>query len=365
MLRCELNGRLGSFELDATFTSGPGITVLFGRSGAGKTSIVNMIAGLSKPSRGRVELDGRVLLDTERNINLPAHKRHIGYVFQEHRLFPHLNVRQNLVYSHWFRRASNDKSSVTQITSLLGLGHLLDRSTSALSGGERQRVALGRALLSRPSLLLMDEPLASLDAHHKAEILPYIERLRDEAGIPIVYVSHSLEEVSRLATTLVLLSNGRVVASGSPGELLSRLDLRPHTGRFEAGSLITTRVARHLAEFELTELSFEGGMLRLPRIDQPLGSPVRIHIRARDVALALKPPENISIQNVLEASIADMSNEQGAFTEVQLNLGPHQLLTRITRKSALDLKLHPGKRVYALVKSIALDRRGLDSGTRH
>jgi molybdate transport system ATP-binding protein len=205
ILEVDIEHRLGAFELDIHFRSGRGLTALFGRSGAGKTSIVNVIAGLVRPERGRIVVDGSALIDTERGIRVRAHRRRVGYVFQEDRLFPHLTVRQNLLFGRWFAIGTTPVARLDDVVDLLGIGALLDRRPARLSGGEKQRVAIGRALLASPRLLLMDEPLASLDASRKDEILPYIERLRDQAGVPIVYVSYSVAEVTRLASTIVLI----------------------------------------------------------------------------------------------------------------------------------------------------------------
>src|SRR5229473_206763 len=219
--------RLGAFALDVRFTSAGRLTAFFGQSGAGKTSLVNIIGGLIRPDRGRIAVDGTTLVDTASGIFVPTHRRRVGYVFQEGRLFPHLTVRQNLMFGRWFRPPLERKVQLETVLDLLGIGHLLQRRPGALSGGEKQRVAIGRALLASPRLLLMDEPLASLDDARKNEILPYIERLRDDSRIPIVYVSHSLAEVARLATTLVLVADGRVPAAGPVFDIMSRLDLQP------------------------------------------------------------------------------------------------------------------------------------------
>lgn len=224
MLHIDVACRLSDFTLEARFTADAGITILFGPSGAGKSSIVNMIAGLLKPERGRIVVNGRVLFDGEAGIDLPAHRRRIGYVFQEGRLFPHLSVRQNLLFGRWFSPRGERYMDIRQVVEMLGIEGLLDRRPRDLSGGEKQRVAIGRALLASPRVLLMDEPLASLDPGRKGEILPFIERLRRTADIPIVYVSHSVEEVRRLADTLVLLAGGRVIAAGSAADLIGRLD---------------------------------------------------------------------------------------------------------------------------------------------
>src|SRR5271163_1709361 len=231
MLEVDIEHRLGAFALDIHFASGRGLTVLFGRSGAGKTSVVNAIAGLIRPQRGHIAVDGAVLLDTERGVFIPAHRRRIGYVFQEGRLFPHLTVRQNLLFGRWF--APRDAAArFNDVVELLGIGPLLARRPGRLSGGEKQRVAIGRALLANPRLLLMDEPLASLDAARKDEILPYLERLRDGAMVPIVYVSHAAAEVARLATTIVLIADGSVRAVGPVAEVMGQAGLYPLAGGF-------------------------------------------------------------------------------------------------------------------------------------
>ncbi|MBX6322031.1 MAG: molybdenum ABC transporter ATP-binding protein [Rhodospirillaceae bacterium] len=351
--------RLGAFTLDAAFESAGGLTALFGRSGSGKTTIVNIIGGLLRPERGRVVVDGRVLFDSEAGIHLPAHRRRLGYVFQEDRLFPHLTVRQNLLYGRWFTPRRERYGRLDQVVSLLGLEGLLHRQPGALSGGEKQRVAIGRALLAGPRLLLMDEPLASLDAARKAEILPFIERLRDELKIPIIYVSHSIDEIARLATTVVVVSDGRVAATGAIGNILSRLDLRPLTGRFEAGALLEGRLVRHDERFDLSILEHPAGELRVPRLAAAPGALVRMRVRARDVALALERPSGLSIRNVLRGRVAEIAPAGGPQTEVRLDLAGTPLLSRVTREAIAELGLEPGREVYALIKSIAFDRRSL------
>ncbi|MFT4162075.1 molybdenum ABC transporter ATP-binding protein, partial [Shinella sp.] len=230
----EARHRLGDFTLDAAFTSDGGVTALFGRSGSGKTSLIRIIAGLTRPAEGVVRLGDDVLVDTARGIFVPPHRRRFGYVFQEARLFPHLTVRQNLNYGRWFSPKGTRPESPDRIVGLLGIGDLLDRQPANLSGGEKQRVAIGRALLAAPRLLLMDEPLAALDEERKAEILPYLERLRDEAGVPIVYVSHSVAEVARLADRVVLMVDGRVEAVGPASDVLGGPRLASAADRREA-----------------------------------------------------------------------------------------------------------------------------------
>ena len=362
-LEIDIAHRLGGFALDARFVAGSGLVALFGRSGAGKTSIVNVIAGLVRPDRGRVTLDGVTLLDTERGISVPRHRRRLGYVFQEGRLFPHLTVRQNLVYGRWFvaaaERGDGFAEDLAAVAELLGLGALLDRWPARLSGGEKQRVAIGRALLAKPRALLMDEPLASLDEARKAEILPYIERLRDQSRIPIVYVSHSLAEVARLASTIVLLSEGKVAASGPTAEIMQRLDLFPLTGRAEAGAVIEARVERHDERFGLTELSSRAGLWKLPRLDAAVGTRLRLRVRARDVMLATSEPRDLSALNVLPGVVADIGRSAGAIADIRLDCNGDGLIARLTRYSVERLGLTAGTPVFVLVKSVALDRRSL------
>jgi len=359
MLEVDINHRLGAFELDVHFRSGRGLTALFGRSGAGKTSVVNVIAGLIRPERGRIVVDGSVLIDTEHHIRAPTHRRRVGYVFQEDRLFPHLTVRQNLLFGRWFAPGSGPAARLDDVVDLLGIGSLLDRRPSRLSGGEKQRVAIGRALLASPRLLLMDEPLASLDAERKDEILPYIERLRDQAGVPIVYVSHAIAEVTRLASTIVLVSDGRVRTAGRVQDVMGRAELYPMAGRFEAGAVLAARVAAHDARWGLTELAGAFGKLTVPGLHAPVGTALRVRIRARDVILAATPPSEISALNVLAGRVEALVPIEEAALEVQLRLGEERLLARVTRRSGATLGLAPGREVFAVIKTIAIERRNL------
>ena len=375
MLSVRVAHRLGDFSLDATFDSEAGLTALFGRSGAGKTSLVNAIAGLIRPTHGRIVLDNTVLTDTDSRVFVPARRRRIGYVFQEGRLFPHLTVRQNLLYGRWFAREKGRAGEVEHVVDLLGIGDLLARRPANLSGGEKQRVAIGRALLAQPRLLIMDEPLASLDEARKAEILPYIERLRDETLIPIVYVSHQVAEVARLATTLVILSEGRVAAAGPTAAIMGRIDLFPLTGRAEAGAILATRVAEHDLRFGLTTLRAAAGDLRVPYTDLRLGAPLRVRIRARDVMIALEPPHGLSALNVLPGTVVEMGNADGPIVQIRLDCAGEALVARLTRRSVETLGLEPGRPVYAVIKSIAFDHHaiagsppaapGADAETRH
>jgi molybdate transport system ATP-binding protein len=359
MLSIDVQHRLGDFLLDTRFETGHGLIALFGRSGSGKTSLVNIIAGLIRPEQGSVAVDGVSLVDTARGVFVPRHKRRLGYVFQEGRLFPHMTVRQNLLYGRWFTPPSEKRDDFERVIDLLGIGSLLERRPGRLSGGEKQRVAIGRALLANPHLLLMDEPLASLDEARKAEILPYIERLRDESRVPIVYVSHSIAEVARLATTVVLLSEGKVAAVGPTAEVMHRLDLLPLTGQAEAGAIVEATVERHDEAFELTELRSRAGLWRLPRLDAPPGTRLRLHVHARDVMLAKSAPVDLSALNVLPGVVADIRATEAPTVEIRLDCNGDTLLASLTRYSVERMGLAPGSSVHALVKSVALDRRGL------
>jgi molybdate transport system ATP-binding protein len=355
-LEVDVAGRVGSFAIDVRFASDGGVTALFGHSGAGKTTVINMIGGLVRPRRGRIVVDGRVLFDGERRIDLPPHRRRLGHVFQEGRLLPHLSVRHNLLYGRWFSSARADAARFDEVVELLGIEGMLGRRPRSLSGGERQRVAIGRALLSAPAALLMDEPLASLDAPRKAEILPYLERLRDQARLPIVYVSHAIDEVAQLARNMVLMSDGQVVATGPVAEIMNRLDLRPMTGRFEAGVVVEGIVRGHDQTFQLSTVSIGTQSLVVPRLADELGARVRLRIRARDVALATERPAGISIQNILAGRVSELSREQGAFVEVNVDVDGIVLTARLTKRAVAVLRLAPGQPVFALIKTIALDR---------
>jgi molybdate transport system ATP-binding protein len=352
------------FTLQAHFQSEERLTALFGPSGSGKTTLVNAIGGLIRPDRGRIAVKGQVLVDTQQGIFVPKYRRRIGYVFQEGRLFPHLNVRQNLLFGRWFTPRFERKASLDRMVELLGIGHLLDRRPSTLSGGEKQRVAIGRALLADPRLLLMDEPLASLDEARKAEIYPYVERLRDEGGVPIVLVSHSVAEIARLATSIVVLSEGRVIASGPASEILRHTSLFRQSGPVEAGALIEARVLRHEEAFELTVLQARAGTLTVPHLDRPIGAPLRVRLRARDIILSVTPPRGLSALNVLPGTVASIGESNGPSIDVMLDCGGDAVVARVTRKSAEELGLKPGLSVHAIIKSIAFDPEALGVANR-
>lgn len=364
MIEVDVEAALGDFALAAKFVApSAGITALFGRSGAGKTSIVNALAGLLTPSRGRIVVRDEILFDSEQRIDVPPNRRRLGYIFQEGRLFPHYSVKGNLLYG----AKRTDATSFDRIVALLGLGDLLRRRPGDLSGGEKQRVAIGRAILAEPRLLLMDEPLVALDAARKEEILPFIAALRGALDIPVVYVSHAMDEVIRLADTLVLIDGGKVAATGTVEELTSRIDLRPLTGRFEAGAVIRTVLRGHDKVYGLSELAFPGGRLRVPHINLPLGTPLRLRIQARDVVLASAAPSGLSIRNAFAGRVVEISPDKGPLVDLRLDIGtstePVMLWARITQRALADLRLAVGSPVHAMVKTVALERPS--PGTRH
>ncbi|MGO1117388.1 molybdenum ABC transporter ATP-binding protein [Rhodovibrionaceae bacterium A322] len=357
--------QLGAFQLSVTAQLPlQGLTAVFGRSGCGKTSLINMIAGLITPDSGRIQVGETLLFDSDAGIDLKPEERRLGYVFQESRLFPHLSVRDNLLYGFKRTRPQDRKIHLDDIVDLLGIAELLTRRPHRLSGGEKQRVALGRALLSNPAALLMDEPLAALDHQRKEEVLPFIERLRDHFGLPILYVSHSMEEIMRLADSMMLISEGSMIAQGTVEELTSRLDLRPLTGRYEAGSVISARITAQDSDYGMTALSFSGGQLMVPKLDQAVGTDLRLRVRAKDVSLALTPPQDTSIQNILKGRIIERGEEMGAQVDILLDVGGTTLWSRVTKRSLAELGLERGSEVYALVKAAAIDRHSLGQGGR-
>ena len=331
-----------------------GITALFGASGSGKTTCLRVLAGLER-ARGTIRVGGVCWQDDDRGLFVPTHERAVGYVFQDPSLFPHLSVRGNLEYGRKRSKSDRALADPKAVVDLLGIDPLLERAPANLSGGESQRVAIARALLAGPRLLLMDEPLASQDLARKAEILPYIERLRDELSIPIIYVSHSLDEVARLASHVVLLDGGRTVASGPTNETLARLDL-PMARLDDSGVVIDARVAEHDERDQLTRVDFGDGSLWVGRVNRPNGASVRVRVLARDVSLAREPPGRSSILNVLPARVVDMRDDGPDRVNLRLSLGPLNtpMLARVTRRSRDALGLASGLTVYALVKSVAL-----------
>ncbi|PIE06851.1 MAG: molybdenum ABC transporter ATP-binding protein [Rhodobacterales bacterium] len=353
-LSVTLRHALPGLTMDLHFDAPRGVTALFGPSGAGKTTVLNAVAGLYRPDAARVVVEGDVLCDTEAGIWLPPHRRGLGVVFQEGRLFPHLSVEANLTYGPRMRGQRPDRAEYARLVEMLGIGALLGRRPAALSGGERQRVAIGRALLARPRLMLFDEPLAALDSARKAEILPYLERIRDEAGVPILYVSHSASEVARLATTVVVIEAGRVRRAGAAAEVLGDPALAPAGGR-EVGALLAARVvARH--DDGLTEIDAGGTRLMLADTwgDPAPGTHLRLRVAAHDVILSLGAPEGLSALNTLPGRVTALHDEPGASTVVALDTPAGPLLSRITRRSVKRLGLVPGTRCHAILKTVAI-----------
>lgn len=356
-LSFDLSIDYGSFSLalDGTIPLS-GITALFGPSGCGKSTLLRILAGLERNAAGRIDFAGEIWQKDSGRDSLPAHRRGTGYVFQDARLFPHLDVAGNLNYAEKRSRQIKSGIGLDQVVKALDLAPLLNRRTTSLSGGERQRVAIGRTLLTRPRLLLMDEPLAALDLKRKAEILPYIERLPQVFGIPAIYVTHDIDEVTRLADRMIVLRDGRHVASGSVEQVLERLDLPANGERFEAGVALSAEVKDHDPHYRLSRLDIAGQILSVPMVDAAPGTRLRLRIRARDVAIATERPHGISVRNILTARIAEVTPlPDSAQADLLLDIGGTHLRARITRQSVDELDLVPGRAVYALVKSVTLN----------
>jgi molybdate transport system ATP-binding protein len=364
-ITAQLSLARAGFALDVDLQlPGRGISALFGPSGCGKTTVLRAVAGLER-AQGRITVGDEVWQDDARGVFVPTHQRRLGYVIQEAVLFPHLNVQRNLVYGMKRVPAGERVIPVEQAVELLGIGHLMARLPDHLSGGERQRVAIARALLTSPRLLLMDEPLAALDAARKAEILPYLERLHAELAMPIVYVSHAIDEVARLADHLVLMQAGRVLAAGPVTELMARSDL-PLAAADDAGVVLQATVAEHDTAYALTRLALPGADLWVGAVAQPPGSAVRLRVAARDVSVVRTAPVDSSIVNVPAVTLAEIQ-VNGATALLGLALGhlapaellnPHtqRLLARITRRSLDHLQLRPGDQLFAQIKGVSLMR---------
>lgn len=355
MLELQISHRFDGFALDIGFTAPSGVTALFGRSGSGKTTLVNAMAGLLRPQSGRITLDGEVLFDAQARIHIPPHKRRIGYVFQDARLFDHMSVQANLDYGARFAPRGVQGPDPKRIIELLGLESLLTRRPGALSGGEKQRVAIGRAMLSKPRLLVMDEPLAALDEARKTEILTYLERLRDEIGLPMIYVSHAVSEVARLATSIVLIENGRLRKSGPAAQLLADPQTAPAFGLRDAGAMIEARIGGHETD-GLTRLETQAGPIWLPALQGASGTKLRLRILARDVMIATQRPEGISALNVLPCTITELRAGDGPGALIQLAVGDDHILARVTQRSVQQLGLAPGRRVFAVLKAVSVAR---------
>ncbi len=348
MLHVDIKHNLGALTLDMRFNAGPGVTAFYGPSGTGKTSLLRAIAGLQKPDSGEIGFQDEVLFGPRHNV--PSQKRNFGYVFQDARLFPHLNVRQNLTFAPDL--AGQAAPDLDRIVDLLGLEHLLSRKPKALSGGEAQRVAIGRALLSKPRLLLMDEPLSALDPARRNDILPYLERLKSE-GLPILYVSHNMAEVARLADHIVLMDDGRITHAGPVDDILSDPALTRQIGVRQTGAILRAKVSDQPGN-GLTGIRFSGGQLWLPVVDAAPGTPLRLRILAQDVMISVHEPTGLSAQNVLPMEVTQIHRGEGPAIVVQMRSGQDHLLSRITQNSAQRLGIEPGKKVWAVIKSLAI-----------
>ena len=355
-LTVDIKHNFADFSLNVQFSATSGITALFGPSGSGKTSIIRAIAGLLKPDEASIYLHSTALDDSQNAFHLATHQRNIGYVFQEDRLFGHLTVAQNMHFGARFKqRNQRDSSSLhaEQIITLLGIEHLLNRRPASLSGGEKQRVSIGRALLNQPQLLLADEPLSALDEARKQDILPYFEKLRDELKIPILYVSHSITEVARLANEIVVLDQGRVIRQGSTSDILSDPAIEATTHQ-SAGAVLDARISRH-HEDGLTELEVQRATLFIPATNLNPGESLRVRIPANDVILSTSPPDAISALNVLPGTIQSMRTDvKTQSVLVALDTDAGTILARVTQRSCRALNLAPGLRCFAITKSVAI-----------
>jgi molybdate transport system ATP-binding protein len=354
MLKVAAAKRLGAFALDVAFElPTPGVVALFGPSGCGKTTVVNVIAGLARPDAGEVALDDDVLLDTGRGIDIPTERRRIGYVFQDARLFPHLNVAANLRFA--LRRAFDPHYvSFDQVVSLLDLDKLLARRVHRLSGGERQRVAIGRALLSQPRLLLLDEPLAALDRERREEVLPYLESLRDRLAIPMVYVSHRFDEVLRLATHIVLMQSGAVVAQGGIGAISLDARLRSLIGPDAVGAVLEGVALGRDPASGLTRVRVAGGELKVQSLEVAPGTGLRVQLLARDLIVSTQMPQHLSVRNNLKGVVTAIIDDDAGSDLIAIDIGGAQVLARVTKAATRELKLAPGLPAWALVKSVSL-----------
>jgi molybdate transport system ATP-binding protein len=359
MIRFDAAIKLGAFAYEVAFESAVGVS-LFGRSGSGKSVTIALIAGLLRPDRGVIVVDDRVLVETEKNIFVPKNARRVGVVYQDAQLFPHLTVRQNLMFGRWFAPRTERAIDFGAVVETLGIGHLLARRPGRLSGGERQRVAIGRALLASPRLLLMDEPLAALDDERKMEVLTLIERLRDGFKVPIVYVSHSVDEVARLASPVVVFNAGHVVAAGAVDEVFGPSRVHAGESRFARSSVVTGRIAGMHAEYGLTEISHPGGTIWLVGPAGAVGTEVRVVIKATDVTVSTERMDHLSIRTVLSGRVAAIEQEDGPLAAVTIELPVHgHIVSMMTRMALDELGLAAGRDVFALIKTVALDERGI------
>jgi molybdate transport system ATP-binding protein len=363
MLAVAATKQRGAFALNVRFElPTPGVVALFGRSGCGKSTLVNIIAGLLAPDSGRVTLDDAVLLDTQRRIELPPERRRIGYVFQDARLFPHLRVHANLRYAEK-RAVGPPFVTLDAVSNLLDLGPLMQRRTHQLSGGERQRVAIGRALLAQPRLLLLDEPLAALDSARREEVLPYLETLRDQLAIPMVYVSHDFDEVLRLATHIVLMQSGAVVAQGGIGEMSLDPQLRSIIGPDEVGAIIEGVVLGIDPDSDLTRVGIGHGELKVQTQGHAPGTLLRVQLLARDIIVSTQKPTHLSVRNNLAGVVTGIISDADSDL-VTIDIGATPIMARVTKAATRDLSLRPGLAAWALVKSVSLRGHSFAAPTR-
>ncbi|MCB1749047.1 MAG: molybdenum ABC transporter ATP-binding protein [Gammaproteobacteria bacterium] len=333
-----------------------GISAVFGASGAGKSTLLRALAGLERDLRGRVAFDTEVWQDSARGVHRAAHRRGVGYVFQDARLLPFLDVAGNLRYAARRAPAARPGPQFEQVVTAFDLAPLLGRDVTRLSGGERQRVAIARALLTRPRLLLMDEPLSANDIRRKAELLPYVRGLPARFGVPVLYVSHALDEVAYLADHVLVLEAGRSVAAGPASDVLERLDLGSAADWYEAGTVLSGRVVEQDERFQLTRVAVGAHRVAVPRVAAARGDNLRLRVRARDVALAVESPRGISIRNVLAGTVIDIVEDPAsAYAEALVDIGEGHLRSRLTRAAVAELGLAPGATVYALVRSVTVD----------
>lgn len=350
-LLVDIKAQLGAFSLDVQFAAPSGVTALFGPSGCGKSSVINAIAGLIRPDQGQIISASRPLFDAAARVNLPPHRRRMGAIFQDTRLFPHLSVQQNLTYGCWFAGKPRKGPSLQDVTDILGISHLLHRRPAGLSGGEAARVAIGRALLSAPDMILADEPLAALDEARRAEILPYFIALRDAALVPMIYVSHSVAEVAGLATTVVAMGDGRVIAIGSVDDIFGRSDVMGAN----AITLLPARIVGHHSD-GLSELATEAGQVFVPQMNADIGTSHMLRINSGDIILAPSPPSGLSALNILRGEICSVETQRGGAVMVGLRAGNATIRARITQRSGASMGLDIGQTCFAIVKSLSLAR---------
>lgn len=356
-LKCKIERSFETFHLAIDFEQPEkGVTALFGPSGAGKSLTINMIAGLVTPTSGKIELNGNTLFCSEKRINQATHKRNIGYVFQDSRLFPHKTIQNNLLFGTQRAKTKPTKSTIEHLIELLDIEHLLQRYPSNLSGGEKQRVAIGRALLSQPDLLLLDEPLSALDHRRQEEVIKHLAAIKAEADIPILLITHSMDEVTRLADHVVLLEQGRIAAQGTIHDITSRLDLLPLTGRLEASTILNGTIAAHDPDQAMTSIQIESNLIFVPQMDEEVGAAVRVRIKSRDVMLSKLEPTGISANNILPVTLLDHSAPDGMHVDVKLSIGKQILLSQITSKSWQRLQLVKGDSLFVVIKSVILSK---------